>query len=74
MSSISISIAISFYIAIPACVLVVLVCLHAIHEDHATTFHFEQKTGILLEHSRPEYAPNIANGQTWPNVAAHSQA
>ena len=39
----------------PACVVVVMLMLHAVHADHATTYHFEKHTGIWVHDSAVEH-------------------
>ena len=37
---------ISRYASIPSCIVVAALTLHAVHADHATSYHFERSTGI----------------------------
>ncbi len=47
---------IEWYAAWPACAAVTALVIHAIHADHATSYHFERSTGIIVHDSSLEHS------------------
>ena len=52
---------VDWYASLPGCLVVSFLVGHAIHADHATSYHFEQSTGIILHDATCKGSVNYLN-------------